>query len=131
LPRARAALEVDRPRLAQLVRRGHASGKHGVGAPEHLARARRALVEPCGLALGQLPDALAVKLDEARLDGHVGSLGLSLDLRFSRRETPGCLRHTASAANRRGHPADARPKPSDSASGRLASTIYRWIRAKR
>jgi len=32
--------------------------------------------------------------------------------RFSRREPPGCLRHTASAANRRGHPADARPKPS-------------------
>ena len=75
VPHARpvAVLEVDRPRLAQLVGGGDAAGEHVAGAFVHPLRRLRALVEALLLALGQLLDALAVELCGG--GGHGVSLG--------------------------------------------------------
>ena len=43
---ALAAVEVDRPRIAQLVRRGDAAGERAAGPLPHRPRARRPLVQP-------------------------------------------------------------------------------------
>ena len=61
--RAGAALEVDRPGVAQLVRRRDAAGQGLLGALVHLARAGGFLVQDALFALGQLLDALTVELD--------------------------------------------------------------------
>ena len=58
--RAGAALEVDRPRVAQLVGRRDAARERALGALVHLARAGGALVENALLALDELLDALPV-----------------------------------------------------------------------
>ena len=61
--RADAALEVDRPRIAELVRRGDAARQGAERALVHASRARRVRVELLGLAGRQLGDALAVELN--------------------------------------------------------------------
>ena len=75
VPHARpvAVLEVDRPRLAQLIGGGDAAGEDVAGAVVHPLRGLRALVEALLLALGQLLDALAVELCGS--GGHAVSLG--------------------------------------------------------
>ena len=74
VPHARAvtALEVDRPRVAQLVGRRHAARQHGVRALVHLAGCGGGRVEALLLAVDQLADALPVDLD-GDVDGHKGS----------------------------------------------------------
>jgi hypothetical protein len=57
-----AALEIDRPRLAGVVRGRDAERHHLVRALEHALRLLRRLLEAVALALSQLADALAVDL---------------------------------------------------------------------
>ena len=75
VPHARAlpALEVDRPGIAELVRRGDAADEAPRRALVEAPRALGALVQPFRLALGQLPDAGAVDLDVGGC-GHGGGL---------------------------------------------------------
>ena len=63
-------VEVDRPRLAQLVRGGDAAGERLPRALVHRLRRARALVEPRALPLDQLADAGAVDLDGRADDRH-------------------------------------------------------------
>src|SRR4051794_24668162 len=70
--RPRAALEVDRPWIAQLIARRDACRKRPVRAPVQLGGATGALVEGVELLLGQLCDAVTI---------HVGVL------MFARRRT--------------------------------------------
>ena len=70
--RAGPALEVDRPRIAQLVRRRDARAQHLVGAAVHLGRRPGPVVELLLLALDQLLDAAAVQRD-GRRHGHARS----------------------------------------------------------
>src|SRR5436190_14444865 len=67
-PRALAALEVDRPWVAHLVRGGDPAGKRRPRALVHRARLAGALVERLALALRQLADAGAV--DACGSDSH-------------------------------------------------------------
>ena len=67
--RAGAALEVDRPRVPQLIGRGDAPREVDLRALVHLLRALRALVELRLLALDELRDALAGDLDRC-VGGH-------------------------------------------------------------
>ena len=60
---ADAALEVDRPRIAELVRRGHTTRQRDLGALVHAARTGGVRIQLLRLARGQLGDALAVKLN--------------------------------------------------------------------
>src|ERR671922_1182285 len=99
--RALAALEVDRPRVAQLVGGGDARAEDLVGATEHLGRAAGAVVEAMLLALDQVLDALAIQRD-GRRDGH-----FSLSSYVSAREGNG--RAGAGTACRPGSPAPWRP----------------------
>ena len=71
VPHARpgAALEVDRPGVAELVGGGHATGEVDLGALVHLLGALRALVQLLLLALDQLRDALARDLHRC-VGGH-------------------------------------------------------------
>jgi hypothetical protein len=64
--RTLAALEVDRPGIAQLVRGRDAAAEHLVGAVVHGLGPAGALVEAALLALGQLLDAAAVELGRGR-----------------------------------------------------------------
>ncbi len=57
-----AALEVDRPRVAQLVGRGDAARQRLLRALVHLARPLRALVEGLLLTLDELSDPCSVEL---------------------------------------------------------------------
>src|SRR5581483_1475945 len=61
-----AVVEVDRPRLAQLVRGSDAAGEGPAGALPHLPRAGRALVQGRAFAGDQLRDAGAVEVDRGR-----------------------------------------------------------------
>jgi hypothetical protein len=61
--RANAALEVDRPRIAELVGRGDATRQRDLGALVHATRCRRVRIQLLRLAGGQLGDALAVELN--------------------------------------------------------------------
>ena len=67
--RAGAALEVDRPGVAQLVGGGDATGEVDLRPLVHLLGALRVLVELLLLALDQLGDALARDLDRC-VGGH-------------------------------------------------------------
>ncbi len=71
-PRASAALEVDRPWVAELVGRRHTPGQVDLGACVGLLRALRPLVELLLLTLDQLGDALTRDLNRC-----VGGHGLS------------------------------------------------------
>ena len=55
-PRPFAALEIDRPRVARVVRGRHTERHNLVRALEHAPRLLRRLLEPLRLALGQLAD---------------------------------------------------------------------------
>src|SRR5205085_4827197 len=68
-----AAVEIDRPRLAELVRGGDAAGERRARALVQRPRHRRPLVQRPLLALGQLANTLAVDLAR-RLDGHRATL---------------------------------------------------------
>ena len=70
--RADAAIEVDRPRIAELVRRGDAARQRALGALVHATRAGRVRIQLLRLAGGQLGDALAIKLDRGAY-GHGSS----------------------------------------------------------
>ena len=61
--RAAAALEVDRPRIAELVGRRDAARERALRAFVHPARAGGAVVEDRLLALGELLDSLTVQWD--------------------------------------------------------------------
>ena len=60
---ADTALEVDRPRIAELVRRGHTARQRNLCALVHAARSGRVRIQLLRLARSQLSDALAVKLN--------------------------------------------------------------------
>src|SRR6266436_6334220 len=68
-PRSLAALKIDRPRLANLIRGGNSSGKRRSSAFVHRTRLRGALVQRLRLAVAQLPNPLAVDLNR-RLHRH-------------------------------------------------------------
>ena len=61
--RANTALEIDRPRVAELVRRGDSAGQHVVGALVHLARGGGGAIKDFRFACCQLRDASAIQLD--------------------------------------------------------------------
>src|SRR3954453_20242444 len=104
--RALAPLEVDRPRVAQLVGRGDAAREHLVRALVGLGRAGGRVVEPLLLALDELADALTVDLDW-EVDGHASSLPPPPPPR--RRRRPRRLRRAGAGAA--GHVATVHLRP--------------------
>ncbi len=83
--RAVTALEVDRPRVAQLVGRRDAAGQRAARPGVHGLRGSGALVQPLRLALRQFGDALAVEL-------HWGSGGHRVLLGSRTGDRPGSQR---------------------------------------
>ena len=103
--RAVAALEVDRPRVAQLVGRGDAAREHLVRAAEHLTRLRGGVVEALLLALDELADALAVDLDRG-VHGHAPERTPGARRRVGARPLGPCARPALGAGSRRVGPPD-------------------------